>query len=67
MRIASRTCLFLAVILAAFAYWGTSTVGGRKAYDEMAGMIPWGAGLLSVVLAVCAIITWWLAKRMRRA
>lgn len=38
---------------AAFGWWGTYTLDGRHAYDEMAGIVPffalWG-GLLLVLI-----------------
>lgn len=42
---------------AAFGWWGTYTVAGQHAYDEMAGMIPFFAlwGGLVLILAGGAV------------
>lgn len=45
-----------------FAYWGLETVSGRKAFDEMAGMIPVGAGVVGAILLIAAAIVWWLGR-----
>ncbi|MEJ2173426.1 MAG: hypothetical protein P8Y76_00530 [bacterium] len=42
----------------AFAYWGLETPAGRRAYDEMAGMIPLAAGLAGAVFGVAAVAIW---------
>jgi hypothetical protein len=49
-----------------FAYWGLETPDGRRAYDEMAGIIPMAAGLAGAVLVVAAaaISLWrWISAR----
>ena len=43
-------CLVLGLALAAFAYWGMETSGGRSAYDEMDGLYPLCAAALAGVL-----------------
>ena len=51
----TRVAAILAIagaLLVAFGYWGIETNAGRRAFDEMAGMIPWGAGVLGSVLVV---------------
>jgi hypothetical protein len=53
--------LFIAAsMLASFGYWGSYTKTGRLQYDEMAGMIPEFALMLSFLLfgiaAVLAIV-----------
>lgn len=63
MRTASFVCSVLAVGLAGLAWWGIFTVAGRHAYDEMAGIVPFGAGLLAAILAVCAMVAWWFGRR----
>ena len=49
--------------LTAFGYWGLVPAAGAKAFDEMDGMIPFGAGVLGVALlilaAVMAAVYWW--------
>ena len=58
--------LLLAVAAAcfAFAYWGLATPQGRRAYDEMDGIIPAAAGLIAAVLVVAAAALW-LWRRLR--
>jgi hypothetical protein len=63
LRIASRLCLAAALALTAFAWWGLETVSGRHSFDEMAGMIPFGAGVLAAVLLLCAGVAGWLSRR----
>ena len=54
--------LVLGVVLAAFGWWGLETVSGRRRFDEMAGMIPMGAGALGVLLVVIALVLRWRAR-----
>ena len=46
-----------------FAYWGITTVPGRRAFDEMAGMIPLAAAPLGLVLMAAAVALWWYSRR----
>lgn len=58
--------IFLALIgLAgmAFGWWGLETVSGRRAFDEMAGMIPFFAGVGSFGLLLGAAILYYFASR----
>lgn len=41
-----------------FAYWGLNTVAGQKAFDEMAGMIPFAAGVVGFLFAFVALFAW---------
>jgi hypothetical protein len=63
MRKAVVLLLLSAGALAAFAWWGTSTVAGRARYDEMDGLYPFGAGLLAAFLAVLGVALGWSALR----
>jgi len=68
MRILPHGLLVVAAALFAFAYWGLKTPEGRRAYDEMAGIIPMAAGLAGVVLIVAAAAIWlwrWLRTPKR--
>ena len=50
----------LGLALAGFGWWGVNTRGGRRMFDEMAGMIPMaslGAGVL-LVLAGVVLALW---------
>lgn len=40
----------LGVILLVFAWWGLETAAGQQQFDEMAGMIPFGSGLVGALL-----------------
>ncbi|MBL8675573.1 MAG: hypothetical protein JNL07_11840 [Rhodospirillales bacterium] len=57
----------VALALAAFCWWGLFTAAGQRAYDEMAGMIPYFAGIGAVVALLIAAallaIRWWLLRR----
>jgi hypothetical protein len=41
--------------LVAFAWWGMNTRAGQQAFDEMAGMIPFFAGVAGAILVVVAL------------
>jgi hypothetical protein len=66
MRVIAIALLAAAAALAGFAYWGIFTVTGRRAYDEMAGVIPYSAGLLSALLAAGAVLIFWLSRHAGR-
>jgi hypothetical protein len=58
-----QTAILLFFISAAagiFGYWGCYTSAGRKAYDEMAGMIPffslWISGLCFIIGFVLTLV-----------
>lgn len=59
MRNAALVLLVLALACEAFAYWGLSTVPGRRAFDEMAGMIPLAAAVLGGFLALGSAFAFW--------
>jgi hypothetical protein len=59
MHSVSLLLFALAVSCEAFAYWGLSTVPGRRAFDEMAGMIPLAAAVLGALLAVAGAFAFW--------
>ena len=63
MRVAQFAFAVLALACEAFAYWGLTTTSGRRAFDEMAGMIPFAAGCAGVLFAVFALVAWWRARR----
>ena len=58
MRQLPLILLAAAVACLGFAYWGLATPAGRRAYDEMAGMIPMGVGLAGAVFGIAAVAIW---------
>jgi hypothetical protein len=62
MRIAPLVFVGLALASEAFAWWGLTTTSGRRAFDEMAGMIPLAAGAIGVVFALAALVAWWRVR-----
>jgi hypothetical protein len=65
MRTAPVVLLALAIACECFAYWGLATDPGRRAFDEMAGMIPVAAAAMGLLLSLAALIVWWRAGRAR--
>lgn len=63
MRLAGITTLVIALLLGAFCYWGMFTRAGNRRFDEMAGMIPMGAGLLGGVMFLAACVLLFLSRR----
>ena len=55
---AATVCSVLAIGLLGFGYWGTATDAGQRRFDEMAGMIPYGAWYLGLLLAGVAVCLW---------
>nr|WP_314074188.1 hypothetical protein [uncultured Roseococcus sp.] len=66
MRRTASICLFLAAALGAFAWWGLLTTEGSRRFDEMDGMIPFAAGVLSALLALGGVIAWAFSGMRRR-
>lgn len=65
MRHLSWGLLALAVGLVGFAYWGLYTVDGGHAFDEMAGMVPFAAGVLGALCGLGAAVIWWRSRARR--
>jgi ammonia channel protein AmtB len=57
----------IGLLLLSFAWWGTNTAAGRAQFDEMAGMIPFGASLAGYASLLIAAILLLLSIRKRRA
>jgi hypothetical protein len=59
---ASRLAITGAALIG-FGWWGVNTAAGRARFDEMAGMIPFGAqvlgGALLLVAAIMALVVRW--------
>lgn len=59
--------LCIAIACELFAYWGLSTVAGRREFDEMAGIIPFAFVPLGFLCALTAALLWWRGRRTRTA
>jgi hypothetical protein len=66
MKTFAIALLVIALPLEVFAYWGLFTEAGGRAFDEMAGLFPFYAGLLGAGLALCGALLWWVAARRAR-
>ena len=64
MRTFALALLLLALGLAGFGAWGTGTAAGRAAYDEMAGVVPLLAGIVSPVPALLALLVRYASCRV---
>tara|TARA_R110000850_G_scaffold38729_1_gene100715 strand:- start:456 stop:671 length:216 start_codon:yes stop_codon:yes gene_type:complete len=45
-----------------FGWWGVETVAGRRAFDEMAGIIPFVTGVASFILLLISAALYYFAK-----
>lgn len=63
MRYLPQILCVLGILALLFSYWGINTAAGRRQFDEMAGMIPFGVGILGAVLLLAGLI--WLVVRWR--
>ena len=45
------------LVLLIFGWWGQHTESGQKKFDEMAGMIPFFAFYLGIILALISVST----------
>ena len=52
-----------ALLLGAFAWWGIYTDSGRRRFDEMAGMIPFFAGILAGIVFIAGGVLFFLGRR----
>jgi len=46
-----------------FGWWGVETVAGRRQFDEMAGIIPFVTGIVSLILLLIAAVLYYFANR----
>jgi len=71
MRVTAVLLALSGALLMAYGWWGVNTVAGRRRYDEMAGMIPFGLGVLGALLLVAGVVVALIAflevRRERRA
>lgn len=56
MKTMSIVLLLAGLSAIAFGYWGLNTVQGRARFDEMAGMIPFFAGIAGWIAVFLAVI-----------
>ena len=63
MKMVAIVLALVAVAGMAFGWWGLETVSGRRHFDEMAGMIPFFAGVGSVILLLLAAILYYFGGR----
>jgi len=63
MKMVAIVLALVAVAGMAFGWWGLETVSGRRHFDEMAGMIPFFAGVGSVILLLLAVILYYFGGR----
>jgi hypothetical protein len=67
MRIVAAILIAISCALAGFSYWGINTYAGQHAFDEMAAIVPYSAGLLAAFFALTAAgLLWWHQRRVRR-
>lgn len=63
MRYVPQVLITVGLIAIVFGWWGLNTVAGRRQFDEMAGMIPLGAGVIGAVALLAGIV--WFVVRLR--
>lgn len=56
MRMMPLVLVVLGLAGLCFAWWGLNTSAGRQRFDEMAGMIPWGLGVVGGILVILGVI-----------
>jgi len=61
LRVAASLTLAFAAVLGVFSWWGLFTSSGGRVFDEMDGMYPFLAGCVSALIAVAAIVMFWIA------
>ncbi len=58
MKLAATLLTLLALALITFGYWGSRSQAGQRAFDEMAGIIPWFAWYAGLALGAVAVLLW---------
>jgi hypothetical protein len=61
MRYIPPLLCVIGILAVIYGYWGLNTVAGRRRFDEMAGIIPFGIGVLGA-LAILAGLIWWIIR-----
>ncbi len=59
MKLFAIVLALVALAGMAFGWWGLETVSGRRQFDEMAGMIPFFAGVGSIILLLLAAVLYY--------
>ena len=65
MKTTAHILVAAALLLIGFGWWGLESAAGRARFDEMAGMIPFGAGVVGLCCLFLAGVLHALAWRMR--
>lgn len=61
-----RIMLIASALLGAFCWWGLYSAEGQRQFDEMAGMIPFAAGLLGLILLAVTFFLLVISRRKPR-
>lgn len=65
MRTIALILFLIGLACEAFAFWGLETRAGRRAFDEMAGMIPMAAAPVGLLFVIAAMVIWWRSRGPR--
>ena len=52
----ARIAVLLGLAAIGFGYWGIFTAGGRRSFDEMAGIIPFVSLVAGIAAAVLGLL-----------
>ena len=67
LTIAAATLALLASMLGAFCWWGLFTESGSRHFDEMAGLVPFYAGIAgALALLISLLLILWRTLLQRR-
>lgn len=61
MKTTAHGLVAAALVLLAFGWWGLYSPSGRARFDEMAGIIPFGAGVAGIGCVLLAVVLYLLA------
>lgn len=56
LAVASTVLALLGVTLGVFGWWGLYTTAGSRHFDEMAGLIPFFAGIAGAITLLAATL-----------
>ena len=66
MKTTAHILAAVAILLIGFGWWGVESGAGRARFDEMAGIIPFGAGIVGLGCLLLAGVLHAIAWKMRR-